>query len=171
LGLSDGEEAVPHKLYYIEAREGGGGSPTYADSTLITYKGSLLNGDSFDQSQDFTWHELYNRVQGFAQGIPNLKAASPDQFIEHGDGTFSFGDSGIGLLIFPSGLGYFNSVQGSIPSYSPLIFQIELGTYVENTDSDNDGVPNIEEDINGNGYLFDDDTDENRQPYFLDVDD
>src|SRR5690606_9759783 len=118
LGLSDGEEAVPHKLYYIEAREGGGGSPTYADSTLITYKGSLLNGDSFDQSQDFTWHELYNRVQGFAQGIPNLKAASPDQFIEHGDGTFSFGDSGIGLLIFPSGLGYFNSVQGSIPSYS-----------------------------------------------------
>ena len=174
LGLSDGEEDVPHKLYYIEARKGGGGSPTYADSVFVSYKGIMLDGTLFDQNQDFSWFEIVSVGQGargFADGVAQFSAGSPDQIIEHGDGTFSFGDSGIGLFILPSGLAYFHRAQGSIPSYSPLIFQVELGTYVENTDSDNDGVPNIEEDINGNGYLFDDDTDENRQPNFLDVDD
>src|SRR5690606_23820214 len=67
LGLGDVEENVPHKLYYIEARAGGGGNPTHADSTFLTYKGTLLDGTVFDQNQDFSWHELYNRVPGFAQ--------------------------------------------------------------------------------------------------------
>src|SRR5690606_15815495 len=136
LGLGDGEENVPHKLYYIEARAGGGGNPTHADSTFLTYKGTLLDGTVFDQNQDFSWHELYNRVPGFAHGVPQFNAGSPDQIIEHGDGTFTIADSGIGLFILPSGLAYFNRPQGSIPSYSPVIFQVELGTYVENSDSD-----------------------------------
>ncbi len=172
-GLSAGEEDVPHTLYYIEARAGGGGSPTFADSTLLTYKGALLDGTVFDQSQDFIWHDLYNRVQGFAHGVAQLKAGTPGQVIEHGDGTFSFGDSGIGMFILPSGLAYFNGSgpSGRLPTYSPLIFHIELGTYVEDTDTDNDGVPNVREDVNGNGYLRDDDTDGDLQPNYFDVDD
>src|SRR5690606_19607680 len=115
LGLSAGEEDVPHTLYYIEARAGGGGSPTFADSTLLTYKGAMLDGTVFDQNQDFSWHELPNRVPGFAHGVAQLKAGTPDQVIEHGDGTFSFGNSGIGLIVLPSGLAYFCSATGSIP--------------------------------------------------------
>src|SRR5690606_19805530 len=173
LGLDTGEGDIPHKLYYLEARAGGGGSPTYADSTLITYRGSLLNGTLFDQSQDFMWFPLYSRILGFAHGIANMKAASPDQIIENGDGTITFGNSGIGLFILPSGLAYYNGSgpSGSLPTYSPLMFQIELGAYVEHTDTDGDGVPNIEEDINKNGFLRDDDTDQDGQFDFIDVDD
>ncbi|MFT5892706.1 MAG: hypothetical protein ACI9Y7_002818, partial [Dokdonia sp.] len=39
------------------------------------------------------------------------------------------------------------------------------------TDSDGDGIPNIEEDLNGNGDLDDDDTDEDDIPNYLDEDD
>ncbi len=174
LGLSAGEEDVPHTLYYVEARAGGGGSPTFADSIFVSYKGTLLDGTVFDENKDFIWFEITNisrGARGFSDGVAQMKAGTPGQVIDHGDGTFSFGDSGIGMFILPSGLGYFNRALGSIPTYSPLIFQIELGTYVEDTDTDNDGVPNIREDVNGNGYLFDDDTDGDLQANFLDVDD
>lgn len=171
LGLSAGEENVPHTLYYLEARKGGGGSPTFADSTFVSYKGTLLNGTAFDQNRDFVWFEVSSTIQGVVHGIAQMSAGTPDQIIDHGDGTFSFGNSGVGLMIIPSALAYFNRSTGFIPPYSPLIFHIELGTYVEDTDTDNDGVPNIVEDLNGNGYLFDDDTDEDTLANFLDVDD
>src|SRR5690606_31032856 len=81
LGLGAGEVGVPHILYYIEARAGGGGSPTHADSTLLTYKGALMDGTVFDESQDFIWHELYRRVHGFAHGVAQLSAGTPGQVI------------------------------------------------------------------------------------------
>jgi len=42
---------------------------------------------------------------------------------------------------------------------------------MELIEDDNDGIPAILEDINGNGNLFDDDTDGDNLPNFLDVDD
>ena len=54
---------------------------------------------------------------------------------------------------------------------------IDLFTYVEETDHDGDGIPSIMEDLNGNGYLFDDNTDDDLEPFnvfipnFLDPDD
>ncbi|MEE1964380.1 hypothetical protein V1387_16940 [Allomuricauda taeanensis] len=171
-GLSAGEEDIPHKLYYIEARRGGGGSPTYADSTLVRYRGALLNGNLFDENQDFNWFEISNiGAKGFADGLAQLFAGTSDQIMENGDGTYSIANSGVGIIIMPSGLGYFNVARSSIPSYSILMFMVELGLYVENTDTDNDGIPNIEEDLNGNGYLYDDNTDEDSLANFRDIDD
>lgn len=172
LGLSAGEENVPHKLYYIEVQEGGSErSPTYADSTLIKYQGSLLNGTLFDENQDYVWFELPSSVRGFANGISQMKSGTPDGVIENADGTYSIANSGKGILIIPSGLGYFNVSRTSIPMYSVLLFKVDLGLYVEDTDGDNDGVPSIEEDLNGNGFMFDDDTDEDGLPNFRDIDD
>lgn len=175
-GLSAGEEDIPHTYYYIQVRKGKGGSPTVADSTFVKYQGSLLDGTLFDENQNFTWFELPLTRRGFGDGMSKLFAGTSDQIVENGDGTFTISDSGMGIIIMPSGLGYFNSSQTLIPAYSPLLFKVELGLYVENTDSDNDGVPSIEEDLNGNGYLFDDNTDGDDEtftflPDFRDADD
>ncbi len=177
LGLSAGEEDIAHKLYYIEVKEGGGGSPTFADSTLVRYQGSLLDGTLFDESQDFTWQELPFTVRGYGNGISKLKAGTSDQVMENGDGTYTVANSGMGIIVMPSGLGYFNNSGSSIiPSYAPLLFKVELGLYIEDTDRDNDGIPSIDEDLNGNGYLFDDNTNVEDEPFnplpnFRDADD
>ncbi len=179
LGLSAGEEDIEHTLYYIVVRPGGGGSPTYADSTLVRYQGSLLNGKLFDESQDFTWQELPVTVRGYGNGVAMLNAGTEDQIVENGDGTYDILNSGLGIIVMPSGLAYFNSSNSSlIPSYSPILFKVELGLYVEDTDRDNDGIPSIEEDLNGNGYLYDDNTDAKDEsrfaipaPNFNDADD
>lgn len=173
LGLSAGEEDVPHTLYYIEARRGGGGSPTFADSTLVRYQGSLLDGTLFDENQDFNWFEISGiAARGFADGLAQLYAGTPDQVTENGDGTYNIANSGIGLIIMPSGMAYFNNSPSSLmPTYSILMFKVELGLYVEDTDNDNDGVPSIDEDLNGNGFLYDDNTDGDTSANFRDIDD
>lgn len=166
-GLSAEEENIEHTLYYIEAKKGGGGSPTYADSTLVRYQGFLLDGTQFDESKDFSWTDISRiAARGFADGYAQLSAGTSDQIVENGDGTYNINNSGIGLVIMPSGMAYFNrSPSGLIPTYSVLMFQIELGLYVEGTDHDNDGIPSAQEDLNGNGFLGDDNTDGDDEPF------
>ncbi|MEJ2585864.1 MAG: hypothetical protein P8Z38_12825 [Robiginitalea sp.] len=164
LGLADQPDQL-HTLYYLIAREGAENSPTVADSAFVTYRGSLLDGRDFDGS--FTepiWFDL-GRIQGplqgargFTEAMPFFKAAGI--ITVNPDGTISSLDGGVGAMFMPSGLGYFNAPPSSaIPSYSPLIFRIELFS-VEESDHDGDGIPSIQEDLNGNGYLYDDNTDE-----------
>ncbi|USD25548.1 FKBP-type peptidyl-prolyl cis-trans isomerase [Flagellimonas marinaquae] len=157
-GLSEEETDVEHTYYYIEVREGEGGSPTYADSTLVRYQGSALDGELFDENQDFTWQELPSTYRGYANGISNMKAGTTDQVVDNPDGTYQINNSGLGIIVMPSGLAAFNGTAGTAGTYAPVLFKIELGLYVEDTDSDNDGIPSILEDVNGNGYLLDDNT-------------
>ena len=164
-GLGEDEEDVPHTYFYIEVLEGGGGSPTYADSTLVRYQGSSLNGVLFDENQDFTWQELPGFYRGYANGISQMKAGSPGQVIDNPDGTYQIMDSGLAMIVMPSGLAAFNRSIGDVGAYAPVLFKVELGLFVEDTDSDNDGIPSIEEDVNGNGYLQDDNTDSDSEPF------
>ncbi|MFD2585370.1 FKBP-type peptidyl-prolyl cis-trans isomerase [Croceitalea marina] len=164
--LSDGEENIPHQYYYLQARAGVDtrDNPSVADSVFVRYEGKLLDRSSFDGSTvSPVWFDL-SRIQaplqgfrGFSEGMVNFKPGG--DAIINPDGTFAVEDYGIGMMIFPSGLGGFNSVSGGIPQYSPLIFQIDLFT-INKTDHDGDGIPSIDEDLNGNGYLYDDNTDE-----------
>ncbi|MDF0708737.1 FKBP-type peptidyl-prolyl cis-trans isomerase [Flagellimonas okinawensis] len=165
LGLSAGEEDIPHTYYYIEVMEGGGGSPTYADSTLVRYQGSALDGTLFDESQDFTWQELPSTYRGYGDGISKMNAGSPGQIIENPDGTYDISDRGMAILVLPSGLAAFNRSVGAAGTYAPVLFKVELGLYVEDTDSDNDGIPSIMEDLNNNRYLLDDNTDADSEPF------
>lgn len=179
--LDDGEEDIPHKLYYISIRNGEGGSPTVADSTLLRFEGKLLDNTNFDATADFSWQELPFFIRGFSNGIAKLKAGTNAGVEEMPDGTVQFSDSGIGLIIIPSGLAYFNSPPtASIPAYAPLVFSVEVGLFIEDTDNDNDGIPSIDEDLNGNGDIFDDNTDNDVEreqglllgiPNFQDIDD
>ncbi|MEX0312943.1 MAG: FKBP-type peptidyl-prolyl cis-trans isomerase [Allomuricauda sp.] len=161
LGLSEEENDIPFIYYYLIARDGEGPKPTAADSTFLRYEGMLLDGTKFDAAESFLWQELPVTIRGYGNGISNIKSASEDGLVVNPDGTFQFDDSGIGLIIIPSGLAYFQGTgpTGGLPSYSNLIFQVEVGRIIEDTDSDNDGIPSILEDLNKNGYLFDDNTD------------
>jgi len=67
-------------------------------------------------------------------------------------------------------LGYFNDAQTNISGYSPIIFDITLVSK-NHADHDNDGLLSIYEDVNGNGDFWDDDTDNDGTPNFLDLDD
>lgn len=173
----DTKEIVNHTFYYLIARQGGGLSPTVADSTLIKYQGSFLNGKAFDASASFIWQYMPFTIRGYHLGTSKLKAGL--NVVNHPDGTTTFSDSGIGLFVFPSALAYYNSASGSIPAYEPLMFTIELGAYVKDTDYDNDGIPSILEDINGDGILGNDNSDSEEEtrafqqsiPNHLDSDD
>ena len=180
----DEEGSTEQILYYLEARKGIGASPSVADSSYVRYEGKLLNGTTFDGSTNIpVWFDLGiiqgpgQGARGFSEGIPNFKAGGAP--IINDDGTFSVEGYGVGLIIFPSALGYYSNASGVIPPYSPLMFAIDL--YAFNiTDHDRDGIPSIQEDLNGNGYLWDDNTDKDDEmkvypytltPNFLDRDD
>ncbi|HEA21644.1 hypothetical protein LCGC14_0711700 [marine sediment metagenome] len=157
LGIEEGGD-VQLTYYYLVAREGEGGSPTVADSTFFKYEGRRLNGELFDSSTSFSWRYLPNFLRGFSIGMSKLNAGG--DIIVNNDGTTSIENTGIGLIIFPSGLGYYNVPRGTIiQQYDPLLFTLELGLYEEDTDYDNDGIPSILEDVNGDGILNNDNTD------------
>ncbi len=155
------DETVTHTLYYLIAREGAGNSPTAADSTYIRYEGSLLTGVLFDGTGDYTWQYLPFFLRGYGQAITKFKAGSDIQV--NPDGTTEITNSGIGVMFLPSGLAYFNGTPSGIPAYSPLIFKVSLGLYIEETDYDNDGIPSILEDLNGDGDVTNDNTDESEE--------
>lgn len=156
-GLED-EQSVDHIYYYLVAREGEGERPTIADSTFLKYEGSLLNGTVFDGITNYSWQYLPFFLRGYSKGVSKLRAGN--NIVVNDDGTTRITNSGIGLVIMPSGLAYFNSVgTGSIPQYSPLIFKLDAGLMVPNTDYDNDGIPSIMEDLDGDGNLTNDNTD------------
>ncbi|RXG15875.1 hypothetical protein DSM03_10360 [Leeuwenhoekiella aestuarii] len=161
-----------YKLYVLEAQEGAGIKPTFADSTLVNYQGNVLGGNKFDSSVTPVWFDLTQVVFGFANGVSELRAGT--EFSQNEDGTYNFGrDYGIGAVFIPSGLAYFNSSGTGFGAYSDLVFTFDLYRAIEDTDNDNDGVPNWKEDINGNNYVNEllDDTDGDRVPDYLDTDD
>ena len=180
--LPEEETDVPHTYYFLQIREGQGPSPTIGDSTLVKVEGRLLDGFVFESGADFVWFPLYDSLRGFANSMAQIKGGTPEGIVVNPDGTSQITDSGIGLMIIPSGLAYFNRPrEGSqIPLFAPLVFTFELGLVIENTDTDNDGIPNIEEDLDGDGFLLDDNTDNESErerglrfsfPNFLDPDD
>ena len=167
--LSEEENNIEHTYYYLEVREGTGVQPSVADSVYVRYKGLLLDNSPFDNGSEVipVWFDLAvlqapqsrlggKSFRGFSLGCSNLKSGGA--FVENPDGTFSVEGYGIGMFILPSGLANFNNV-GTIPQYGPVIFTIDLFA-VNPTDHDRDGIPSILEDVDGDGYLYNDNTDE-----------
>ncbi len=162
-GRTDGEE-VEHTLYYLVAREGVGESPTIGDNAAVSYEGSLFNGALFDASRvPVNFYLSGGVVKGFANGVEKFNVGGAP--MENGDGTVSYEDYGVGAIFIPSGLGYFSSSQGSIPAYTPIIFKIDLLSFEMDTDFDGDGIPSIQEDLDGDGNLNNDNTDSELEPF------
>ena len=155
------DETVDHTMFYLIARDGVGDIPTIADSTFVRYEGTLLNGALFDATATHTWQYLPFFLRGYGRAISNIKTG--DGFIVNPDGTTEITNAGIGAMFLPSGLAYYNASVPGVPQYSPLIFTVEVGLYVEDTDYDNDGIPSILEDLDGDGDLTNDNTDREQE--------
>ena len=157
------ESGIAHNLYYLMVQEGAGNTVTTADSVYVQYSGRTLDLTLFDQvRQGGLWFDL-SRIQapqqgfrGFAEGAALLKTAT--QIAENADGTFSASDAGRGFFFFGSGLGAYQNAQATIPAYGAMFFEITVLSR-KITDHDGDGIPSYLEDLNKNGFLFDDNTD------------
>ena len=158
---------IPHKLYYLVARQGNSSKPNNIDSTFVTYSGSLIDGSVFDFRDLPLWFDLAQVVQGFRMGITNFNAGS---YSVNNNGTINFEGFGQGVMFFPSGLGYFSNTNSGIPQYSPLIFKVSLLT-TNISDHDNDGIPSYLEDIDLDGEPLNDDTDGDGNINLYDADD
>ncbi len=162
------EEEVDQRLYYLVAQQGVGENPTFTDSTLVTYRGALLDGEQFDVRTVPLWLDITATVRGFNQGIIELRTSG--DFVDNGDGTGSFEDQSAGAVFMPSGLAYFSSPPPGIPLYASLVFTFSVYRAVE-IDHDNDGIPSQMEDLNDNENPFDDDSDRDLVPDFRDAND
>lgn len=167
LSVKQDEIEIPHKLYYLIARQGDSSTPTNIDSTYVSYKGSLIDGSVFDRRDLPLWFDLAQVVQGFRMGITNFNSGS---YSINSDGTFNFQNFGQGVMFFPSGLAYYSNTNSGIPQYSPLIFSISLYT-MNTTDHDNDGIASFLEDVDLDGEPLNDDTDNDGNINLYDSDD
>lgn len=173
--LTDGriDDDVDYKLYYIVLNEGGGSFPKSIDSTLVGYKGwNISKNDIFDQNDFGVWFSFpessVSTVSGFRQILSKVKTEA--SHTENMDGSINRVNYGNVIVFIPSGLGYFATSRINIPQYESLAFQIKLYDLKER-DHDKDRVVSKYEDLNDNNDYFDDDSDGDKYPDFLDVDD
>jgi len=106
-----GVKVLPSGLQYRVVKAGAGTSPKPDDNVTVTYKGSLIDGKVFDQTQD-------GQTATFPAGqlIPGWVEAL--QLMKEGDSW---------ELVIPANLGYgAEGAGGVIPPNQTLIFQMEL---------------------------------------------
>ncbi len=157
-----------YDLYYIPFNSGVHRQIGKFDKVLVAYKGWLLDNKVFDERIDHlpVWMSLPTTIKAWQEVLPYFKDGT---YTDNGDGTFTFSGYGAGMLITPSGLAYYNSASSKVPAYSPLIFSFK--TFVDDDDSDNDHVRNVDEDVDHDGNVLNDDTDKDKTPNIYDDDD
>ena len=96
-------------LYYLVTEQGTGPFPTLDSRVRVVYKGYLLDGTVFDETDpaglEFNMRSI---ILGWQEGL-----------------TY-FREGGKGKLFVPSRLGYGNQQVGNIPANSVLVFDIYL---------------------------------------------
>jgi len=168
------DETLEYKLYYLRVREGQGGVIHFIDEVFVSYEGTLSDATVFDSAITpvafnlTTVGNVSGVVTGFRESLLEFKTSTG--FSDNGDGTLTYHNHGIGMSFIPSGLAYFSQPIGNIESYSPMFFKFNLVDVIL-LDHDNDGVPSYLEDIDDDKNVFNDDTDEDFSPNFLDTND
>lgn len=96
-------------LYYLVQEQGSGPFPTMSSRVRVVYKGYLLDGTVFDETDPAGLEfDMAGLIRGWQEGL-----------------TF-FREGGRGKLFVPSHLGYGAQQVGNIPPNSVLIFDIFL---------------------------------------------
>ncbi|WP_445747465.1 FKBP-type peptidyl-prolyl cis-trans isomerase [Polaribacter sp.] len=178
---------INYKLYYYEINIGSPvpdpdkGNPTVADSIFVkysgrTFSGTTFNAAEFDSNSTGIWLNMNAVIPGWTQTLINFKGGylKKESNGEPFNGPITFLNSGKCIIFIPSGLAYPSSIvrnQSSNLVDTNLLFFIDLLDFVEDTDQDNDNVPSIKEDIDGDDDVNNDDTDKDGLPNFLDTDD
>ena len=184
---------ITYKLYYLVLREGIGEKPCNVDGVLAAYSGEYLYKSTANEVTTLTptpfekvifpqsFFNLYEVVTGWSEVFPEFKTGNNVPYKDSDgkeDGTLVHTDFGAGVMFLPSGLAYYNTGKGAVPSYVPLVFSFKLYA-INRSDLDNDGIPSYLEDVNGDGYMRvlatgvanPDDSDGDGVPDFLDIDD
>ena len=89
-----------------------GAHPTDTDVTLVNYRGRLINGTVFDQSQQPTPMPVTGVVPGFAEALKSMTKGEKARFW------------------LPPALGYGAETKGPIPGNSTLVFDVELVDFI-----------------------------------------
>lgn len=104
-----GVVTTPSGLRYKVLSKGEGAArPTDADVALVMYEGKLLDGTSFDKSQQPTPFPVNSVVPGFSEGLKLMPKGSRYRFW------------------IPPQLGYGEKPAGPIPPGSTLVFDVQL---------------------------------------------
>lgn len=159
---------VEYEYYALKLNQGGGATPYASDTVNINYFGNLFDGEDFDSTANATSLDLITLIEAWRLVLPDFGTAT--SITDNGDGTFSYDNYGLGVMFVPSGLAYFSTPPFGIPQYANLVFKFELYTREPN-DHDEDLVMSFLEDIDGDGNVFNDDTDNDDIPDFFDIDD
>lgn len=166
---------VEYEYYYLTLNQGGGDSPEFTDKVRVRYEGYLVDGgNTFDQVSTPIDLDLYGiafgtgAITGWQRIMPEFNVST--SFSIGNDNIVSYDNYGMGMMFIPSGLGYFSFPRTGIPTYSNLIFKFEL-LQTQVNDHDGDGIPSYIEDYDGNLDPFDDNTDDDAAPDYIDLDD
>jgi hypothetical protein len=165
---------VDYEYYILRLNQGEGPSPRFTDFVRVRYEGSSIGSEEvfdssiapFDQLLQGNGITTSGAIKAWQLVMPEFNSSS--NFTTN-NGAVDFTDFGLGVMFVPSGLAYFSGTNtGS--SYDNIIFKFEL-LQVEELDHDNDGIPSYVEDLDMSLEVFDDDTDDNSFPDFIDIDD
>ncbi|WP_369049211.1 peptidylprolyl isomerase [Tenacibaculum sp. UWU-22] len=171
------ENDIDYKLYVYVNRVGDDpkekGFPTIMDSIFATYDLKYIETtaklEDVRTIKSGTWFgQVQSYVKGRLYGFTNFKGG---ENVSTDGEPINYTGGGKGILFIPSGLGYANTTGLSVPANSCLVYYINLWDIIPNTDHDNDGIPSINEDPNGDGNPLNDDTDQDGALNFLDADD
>jgi FKBP-type peptidyl-prolyl cis-trans isomerase len=108
---------TPSGLQYkvVKAGDPKGAHPTATDVALIQYHGRLLNGTTFDKSQQPTPMPVAGVVPGFSEALKLMTKGAKYR------------------IWMPPSLGYGAQAQGPIPANSTLVFDLELIDFIPET--------------------------------------
>jgi len=170
-------EDAQYEYYILRINQGGGEiSPKFTDEVRVLYEGNLVTDASvFDSAVtpvdlNLVGSNLNNSggtIRGWQLVFPEFNIA---EGFDNVSGVTEYNNYGLGVMFLPSGLAYFSRTLNGIPSYSNLVFKFALLQTQEN-DHDNDGIPSYIEDLNADSDAFDDNSDDDNAPDFLDIDD
>jgi FKBP-type peptidyl-prolyl cis-trans isomerase FklB len=107
-----GVVALPSGLQYKVIKEGTGKRPKATDTVTVHYKGTLLNGETFDSSfgrGEPATFPLNRVIKGWTEGLQLMHAGSKYEFYIPSD--LAYGDRQMGATITPGSL---------------LVFEVEL---------------------------------------------
>lgn len=95
-------------LYKVIKLGEGGPKPTAESDVEVRYHGELIDGTTFDESEDPITLNLGGVIKGWTEGLQLMSVGDKYKFI------------------IPYNLAYGEGGQGSIKPYSTLIFEVEL---------------------------------------------
>lgn len=133
------EPEVEYRLYYLEAKKGGGESLANAKSVAVSYDMyRMINEEKIGTSSLMSIQLDESFIKGLVEALKEFNVGTG--FVENSDGTLEFFDYGVGVVFIPSGLAYYSNPPGgsNIGAYNQLIYTFKTYSSVEKEEEDKD---------------------------------